>query len=49
MSTVTIIGTLILDGNLICDGDISVDPSGLVIPVPGEVMDTYNVCKESDE
>ena len=34
MSNITINGTLILDGNISCDGDVTVTPTGLVIPVP---------------
>lgn len=49
MSTVTISGVLILNGNLICDENIEVTPTGLIIPVPGELMESYNECTEDDE
>lgn len=49
MSKVTISGVLILDGNLICDEDIEVTSTGLIVPVPGELMESYNDCTEDDE
>lgn len=49
MSTVTISSVVILNGNLICDGDITLQPSGKIIPVPGEVMDSYYVCNENND
>jgi len=42
MSTIIINGTLLLDGNMVCSGDITITPSGKVIPIPdADDMKTY--------
>jgi len=45
----TIGGTLILNGNLICEGGINLTSKGLIIPVPDELMESYNERTEDEE
>lgn len=44
MSIVSIAGTLILNGDILNNGDIHVAGSGLIIPVPRDLMDTIYSC-----